>query len=190
MNLNRKGYYTATVLGLIILAMGLGMGWFAGRTSEPQQPESITVKEPEEQEDTPVAAEEKFAVTTVNIFECGHIIERGENVTATAREAEGIMQQYGGYNYELKDGKMALYREFGYCRPEHYFTGEQNGKIAVFEADQQSFEKTEVCLLDIPAGSETYDELAAGMEFDALEDINLYIEGIEDAEGMEEAAEE
>ena len=56
MNLNRKGYYTATVLGLIILAMGLGMGWFAGRTSEPQQPESITVKEPEEQEDTPVAA--------------------------------------------------------------------------------------------------------------------------------------
>lgn len=46
MNLNRKGYYTATVLGLIILAMGLGMGWFAGRTSEPQQPESITVKEP------------------------------------------------------------------------------------------------------------------------------------------------
>ena len=42
MNLNRKGYYTATVLGLIILAMGLGMGWFAGRTSEPQQPESIT----------------------------------------------------------------------------------------------------------------------------------------------------
>ena len=161
MNLNRKGYYTATVLGLIILAMGLGMGWFAGRTSESQQPESITVKEPEEQEDTPVAAEEKFAVTTVNIFECGHIIERGENVTATAREAEGIMQQYGGYNYELKD-----------------------------EADQQSFEKTEVCLLDIPAGSETYDELAAGMEFDALEDINLYIEGIEDAEGMEEAAEE
>ena len=144
MNLNRKGYYTATVLGLIILAMGLGMGWFAGRTSEPQQPESITVKEPEEQEDTPVAAEEKFAVITVNIFECGHIIERGENVTATAREAEGIMQQYGGYNYELKDGKMALYR----------------------------------------------DELAAGMEFDALEDINLYIEGIEDAEGMEEAAEE
>ena len=151
MNLNRKGYYTATVLGLIILAMGLGMGWFAGRTSEPQQPESITVKEPEEQEDTPVAAEEKFAVTTVNIFECGHIIERDENVTAT---------------------------------------GEQNGKIAVFEADQQSFEKTEVCLLDIPAGSETYDELAAGMEFEALEDINLYIEGIEDAEGMEEAAEE
>ena len=52
------------------------------------------MKEPEEQEDTPVAAEEKFAVTTVNIFECGHIIERGENVTATAREAEGIMQQY------------------------------------------------------------------------------------------------
>lgn len=100
------------------------------------------------------------------------------------------MQHYGGYNYELKDGKMALYREFGYCCPEHYFTGEQNGKIAVFEADQQSFEKTEVCLLDIPAGSETYDELAAGMEFDALEDINLYIEGIEDAEGMEEAAEE
>ena len=50
MNLNRKGYYTATVLGLIILAMGLGMGWFAGRTSEPQQPEGITVKEPEEQE--------------------------------------------------------------------------------------------------------------------------------------------
>lgn len=190
MNLNRKGYYTATVLGLIILAMGLGMGWFAGRTSEPQQPESITVKEPEEQEDTPVTAEEKFAVTTVNIFECGHIIERGENVAATAREAEGIMQRYGGYNYELKDGKMALYREFGYCCPEHYFTGEQNGKIAVFEADQQSFEKTEVCLLDIPAGSETYDELAAGMEFDALEDINLYIEGIEDAEGMEEAAEE
>ena len=46
MNLNRKGYYTATVLGLIILAMGLGMGWFAGRISEPQQPESITVKEP------------------------------------------------------------------------------------------------------------------------------------------------
>ena len=126
----------------------------------------------------------------MNIFECGHIIERGENVTATAREAEGIMQQYGGYNYELKDGKMALYREFGYCCPEHYFTGEQNGKIAVFEADRQSFEKTEVCLLDIPAGSETYDELAAGMEFDALEDINLYIEGIEDAEGMEEAAEE
>ena len=36
MNLNRKGYYTATVLGLIILAMGLGMGWFAGRISEPQ----------------------------------------------------------------------------------------------------------------------------------------------------------
>ena len=139
MNLNRKGYYTATVLGLIILAMGLGMGWFAGRTSEPQQPESITVKEPEEQEDTPVAAEEKFAVTTVNIFECGHIIERGENVTATAREAEGIMQQYGGYNYELKDGKMALYREFGYCCPEHYFTGEQNGKIAVFEADPGLF---------------------------------------------------
>lgn len=31
MNLNRKGYYTATVLGLIILAMGLGMGWIRGK---------------------------------------------------------------------------------------------------------------------------------------------------------------
>ena len=111
MNLNRKGYYTATVLGLIILAMGLGMGWFAGRTSEPKQPESITVKEPEEQEDTPVTAEEKFAVTTVNIFECGHIIERGENVTATAREAEGIMQQYGGYNSPYRCPRFPIWKK-------------------------------------------------------------------------------
>lgn len=31
MNLNRKGYYTATVLGLIILAMGLGNGLVRGK---------------------------------------------------------------------------------------------------------------------------------------------------------------
>ena len=189
MNLNRKGYYTAAALGLIILSMGLGMGWFAWRISESQQPESITVKEPEEQENAPVAAEERFAVTTVNVFGCGHIIERDEGVTATAREAEELMQQYGGCNYELKDSRMMLYREFGYCCPEHYFTGVQDGRLAVFETDRQSFEKTEVCPLNIPAGSETYGELAAGMEFDALEDINLYIEGTEDAEGAEEAEE-
>ena len=190
MNLNRKGYYTASVLGLIILSLGLGMGWFAGRISEPQQQESITVKEPEEREDAPAAAEERFAVATVNTFGCGHTIERDENMTATAREAEELMRQYGGCNYEMKDGRMMLYREFSYCCPEHYFTGEQNGKLAVFETDRQSFEKTEVCLLEVPTGSEGYGELAAGMEFDALEDINLYIEGIEDAEGAEEAAEE
>ena len=190
MNLNRRRYYTAAALGLIILSMGLGMGWFAGRMGEPQQQESITVREPEENEEAPVAAEERFSVATVNMFRCGHRIERDENITATAREAEGLMRRYGGCNYELKDGRMALYREFDCCCPEHYFTGEQNGGIAVFETDRHSFEKKEVCLLEVPAGSEAYGELAAGMEFDTLEDINLYIEGIEDAGGTEEAAEE
>lgn len=182
MNLNGKGYYAAAAAGLVVLAAGLGFGCFTGDGSSGRERDASEITEPEE---TAAAAEERFGVTTVNIFSCGHTIEQYEGENVTAGEAESEMNKYGGYDYELKDGRMTLYRELDYCCPEHYFTGEKDGKIAVFKANGDGFEKNEVCLLNVPASGE-YSELAQGMSFSSLEEINLYIEGIEGCEGEAE----
>ncbi|MBR4019102.1 MAG: hypothetical protein IKK12_06080, partial [Clostridia bacterium] len=101
MNNGFKTYQTA-LMGIALLMLGLGAGYSIGREGNIPE-ETIEVHELEAEIQAPVAAEESFAVTTVNIFNCGHILERQENDIVATSKLEETMQSYGGYNFELKD---------------------------------------------------------------------------------------
>ncbi len=176
-----NGYrtYQTILLGIAFLMLGIGAGYSIGR--EEAMPEEMTeVQELGTELQAPVAAEESFSIATVNIFSCGHILERQEGEITSTSRLESTMEQYGGYNFELKDGVMALYREYDYCCPEHYYTGNENGVVAVYKTDGETLQRTEVCRLDISAEHDAYDEMGQGMVFDGLEQVNLYVEGIDE----------
>lgn len=173
---------SALIMGTIILTMGIALGYFAAGSKEQEPPETLDIQEirvDEEAEPLTVSASERFKVTTVNIFECGHIIELDEHTTVTAQEAEALTKDMGGYDFELNGGKMALYREYGVCCPDHYYTEVNETGLSVYKTAEKTFEKTLICPLKVEAGN-TYDELSAGMTFGSLEDINLYIEGMDE----------
>ena len=52
--------------------------------------------------------------------------------------------------------------------------------MAVYKTDAESLQKTEVCTLDISSDHAAYEEMGKGMIFDALEEVNLYMEGIDE----------
>jgi len=174
---------SALAMGMMILAMGVALGYFAAESRvQEQPPETLDIQEikvDENAEPLTVSASERFAVTTVNIFECGHIIEKDEHTTVTAQEAEPLTKDMGGYNFELSNGKMALYREYHVCCPDHYYTEADETGLSVYKTQEKTFEKTLICPLNVERGN-TYDELSAGMIFGSLEDINLYIEGMDE----------
>ena len=176
-----NGYrtYQATILGLGLLMLGLGMGYSIGREGAAPE-ETIEVQELTAEAEAPVAAEESFSITTVNIFNCGHILERQEGDIVTTSKLEAAMESYGGYNFELKDGVMALYIEYDYCCPEHYYTGSDGDTVAVYKTDAETLKKTEVCTLEISEEHAAYEEMGKGMVFDGLEEVNLYMEGIDE----------
>ena len=176
-----NGYrtYQAAILGIALLMLGLGTGYSIGRGKDEPE-ETIEVHELAAEVEAPVAAEESYSVTTVNIFRCGHILERPEGDIVTTSKLEETLESYGGYNFELKDGVMALYREYDYCCPEHYYTGSEGDAVAVYKTDAETLQKTEVCTLDISSDHAAYEEMGKGMIFDALEEVNLYMEGIDE----------
>ncbi|MBQ6703254.1 MAG: hypothetical protein IJN08_00410 [Clostridia bacterium] len=176
---NGYGKYQTLLLGLGLLMLGMGAGYSVGREQGAPR-ERIEVQELAAEAEAPAAAEESFAVTTVNIFRCGHILERQEGEVVTTSRLEETMESYGGYNFELKDGVMALYREYDYCCPEHYYTGGAGETVTVYKTDATTLQKTEVCTLDIPPDHEAYREMGQGMVFDGLEEVNLYMEGIDE----------
>lgn len=176
--INRNRTYQAALLGLALLMLGIGAGYSIGKEQPPE--EAIEVRELAAEMPAPVTAEESFAITTVNIFSCGHILERQEGETVKTSHAEQAMERYGGYNFELKDGVMALYREYDYCCPEHYYTGGSGDAVAVYRTDSETLEKTEVCTLDIAADHAAFAEMKQGMVFNGLEEVNLYMEGIDE----------
>ncbi len=176
-----NGYktYQAALLGLGLLILGLGAGYSIG-SQRTLPEETIEVQELAGEINAPVTAEESFSVTTVNIFNCGHILERQEGDMVTTSKLEETMERYGGYNFEVKDGVMALYREYDYCCPEHYYTGSRGETVAVYKTDADTLQKKEVCTLDISSDHAAYDEMGQGMVFDGLEEVNLYMEGIDE----------
>ncbi len=178
MNNNHKTYQTI-LLGIAFLMLGIGTGYSIGRENAAPE-ETIEVQQIEAELQAPVGAEESFAVATVNIFSCGHILERQEGDTTSTSKLESTLEQYGGYNFELKDGVMALYREYDYCCPEHYYTGSENGAVAVYKTDGETLQRKEVCRLDITEEHAAYEEMGQGMVFDGLEQVNLYVEGIDE----------
>ncbi|MBR5292290.1 MAG: hypothetical protein IKU32_05155 [Clostridia bacterium] len=178
MNNGYKTYQTA-ILGIALLMLGVGIGYSIGGENKVPE-ETIQIHETDEEVRLPVAAEESYTVTTVNIFRCGHILERPEGEVVTTSKLEETMESYGGYNFELKDGVMALYREYDYCCPEHYYTGSEGDAVAVYKTDAETLQRTEVCTLDITSEHGAYEEMGKGMVFDDLEEVNLYMEGIDE----------
>lgn len=175
----RKNAIQTVILSLGLVLLGLGIGYSIGAERKTGE-ESIEVQQLEAEAETPVTAEESFAVTTVNIFQCGHILERSEGETVASSKLEETMGRYGGYNFELKDGVMALYREYDYCCPEHYYTGLEGEAVTVYKTDADTLKRTTVCTLDISSDDAAYEEMREGMVFDMLEDVNLYVEGVDE----------
>ncbi len=175
----RKRALQSVMMGLGLVLLGLGIGYSMGDEGRKEQ-EKVEVRELDGEAQAPVAAEESFAVTTVNIFQCGHILERQEGETVATSGLEDALERYGGYNFELKDGVMALYREYDYCCPEHYYTGLEGEAVAVYKTDGDTLQKTTVCTLDVSPGDDAYEEMGGGMVFGGLEEVNMYMEGIDE----------
>ena len=175
-----NGYrsYQAALFGLGLLMLGIGAGYYGAQKQK--TPQEVIQVEQLEAEPIAVAAEESFTVTTVNIFQCGHILERLEGETVTTSKLEQTMERYGGYNFEVKDGVMALYREYEYCCPEHYYTGNDGEAVAVYKTDAETLKKMAVCTLDITSDHAAYEEMGEGMVFSGLEEVNLYLEGVDE----------
>lgn len=174
-----KRIYQALAMAGTALVLGLSMGYYAGRTEWLAREDAPHVAEHDIVEE-PVSAAERFELFSVNIFDCGHILERREERAVTGPEAERVMEEMGGYTYEFKDGRMAVYREFQCCCPEHYYTGTEGGKAAVYRTDSDTFERSVICILELEKGSPAYDEMGRGMVFDSLEEVNLYLEGLDE----------
>lgn len=183
MELGDKRAYQAVAIGAMALMLGLTAGYYAGQGSRQEQeepPREEAAANGEEQPGAEVSTAERFEVFSVNIFECGHILERDEGRAVTGPEAEAALKELGGYTYELSGGRMALYREFAYCCPEHYYTGLEGSEAAVYCTDGETLEKRLVCTLPLEPESQAYEEAAAGMVFATLEEVNIYMEGLEE----------
>lgn len=138
-------------------------------------------------EDKPIAAMASLSSGAEVIWEeyfsgCGHTLRHagGESAGMTREELQRRFLSYEIADFSV-DRAILRAQRAGYC-PAHYLLCEKNGKLLITRRSQESLENECVMELEIDLAEmrgELPDELKEGIAFDALEQINEYMENIE-----------
>lgn len=165
----------------LALVIGVGVGgmiWGSEDMSNPETAELETVGnvgKPTILPDTPVQVNYCFLL-------CGHTVTKDEtDGSFTSCTLEDITRKYiDARVLELSAENAIIERELEKFCPEH-FTLYSNGagELCVLNTNADNFEKDDVRVLNYDVsvfGSDAISILEEGMQFDSLEEINVYLE--------------
>ena len=171
----------AIVAGLI--ALGILVGSKIQPEQEAQTGDTITVALQPSETMTPTDQTESQGITLVcrYSFECGHTVEVQKAVAVQPGEEDKVLEGYPGFSVvEISDGRivLAIQRDC-YC-PDHYVLQTRDQHVVVLKTDSETMEPVVLMQLDEDYLNENAEVYSNGMAFDSLEDINLYLEGVDE----------
>lgn len=110
---------------------------------------------------------------------CGHTVEREDAQPAIGKTKAELEAAYGPGSVESFSPEGAVISQaFDYFCPEHYVLKLENGALTVRKTNEELQEET-LLALDVALPADAAAECAQGLPFDSLEDINVYLEGLE-----------
>ena len=110
---------------------------------------------------------------------CGHTVELEDAQPIVGKTREEIETAYGpAAIIDFSADSVSLRLELTQYCPEHYLLKLENGVLTVRKTDSQLQEQV-LLTLDVELPADAAGECAEGLPFDSLEDINVYLEGIE-----------
>lgn len=165
----------------LALVIGVGVGgmiWGIEDTTNPETAEIETVGnvgKPTILPDTPVQVNYCFLL-------CGHTLtkdETGGNFTSCT--LEDITRKYiDARVLELSSENAIIERELEKFCPEHFtLYSNEEGELCVLNTNATNFEKDEIRVLNYDVSVFSGDAISIleeGMQFDSLEEINVYLE--------------
>lgn len=185
---------TALLLCCAMLALGVAAGYTlrGGRVQieSPQEALEEPVAQPLAQPEPGSAAqvsqimgEETVSphanVTWLYQMACGHTVELTDAQPAIGKTRAKLEALYGAEaveSFSAETVRMRLTSE-RFC-PRHYVLYLENGELTVRKTDDALALQVLLTLeVDLPADAAA--ECAEGLPFDSLEDINIYLEGLE-----------
>lgn len=111
---------------------------------------------------------------------CGHTVEVKDPQPAVGKTRAELEEAYGAGAVEsFSPEAVALRLKMDLFCPEHYVLKLENGTLTVRKTDEQLIEQVLPLTLDVTLPADAAAECAEGLPFDSLEDINIYLEGLE-----------
>ncbi len=187
---------TALLLCCAMLLLGAAAGYSLGgrervKIDQPQEaaqnPAVEPLSQPAQSGDTAQVSQTmgeetvspEAVVTWRYEMACGHTVEVVDNqavVDKTRAELEALYGPAAVESFSPQAVTMRLARE-QYC-PQHYVLVLQEGVLTVRKTDE-SLQEQVLLTLDVDLPEDAAAECVEGLPFDSLEDINVYLEGIE-----------
>ncbi len=181
---------TAILLCCAMLLLGGAAGYSMGMGQEQaaiEAPPPAEAAEPAEE--TPAAAqvaqrgEETVSPNAQVIWQnqmcCGHTVEVESAQPIIGKTRAELEREYGADAIlEFSPEKVTIAREMDLFCPEHYVLKLESGLLTVRKTGEDL--KEEILLtLDVSLPPDAAAECTEGLPFDSLEDINLYLEGLD-----------
>lgn len=114
---------------------------------------------------------------------CGHEVLAVGNESMAGKTRAEAEKAYPGWTLAaFSADEVVFVKELNGCCPAHYVLKLEGGELGLYRADETTYEQKRLMVLDYDAAS--FDaseraELENGLAFDALEDVNAYLESAE-----------
>lgn len=196
-----KKYYIISIIGIIVFAIliTIGVSIYKKANSNLQQGETRNIIENEEIQKnlinsnielvTTASEEEKTSPNCLFIFKtyykkCEHIKVEREKITETMvnKTREDLESIYKNWNIvTFRNNEVLFYKEEEGSCGEHYLLKELEGKIAIYNIDEQNnlnlYEKTEILTNYLP--EEDITRLKEGIRVEGKDKLNQALEDYE-----------
>ncbi len=166
-----------------LLTLGILVGSKLWMKQEAQTGETITVALQPSETVTPTDQTESREITLIcrYSFQCGHTAEVSKTITVQPGEEDKILEGYPGFLVEeISDDRIILSTQRDCYCPDHYVLVAQDQRVVVLKTDSETMEPVVLMQLDEGYLHENLKAYSDGMAFDSLEDINLYLEGVDE----------
>lgn len=196
-----KKYYIISIIGIIVFAIliTIGVSVYKNTNSNLQQGETRNIIENEETQKnlinsnielvTTASEEEKTSPNCLFVFKtyykkCEHIKVEREKITETMvnKTREDLESIYKNWNIvTFRNNEVLFYKEEEGSCGEHYLLKELEGKIAIYNIDEQNnlnlYEKTEILTNYLP--EEDITRLREGIRVEGKDKLNQALEDYE-----------
>ena len=195
-----RKYYIISIIGIIIFAILITIGVSIYKNSNlQQQGEAKNVVEKNEMQNnlvnsnielvTTASEEEKTSPNCLFIFKtyykkCEHIKVEREKITETMvnKTREDLESIYKNWNIvTFRNNEVLFYKEEEGSCGEHYLLKELEGKIAIYNIDEQNnlnlYEETEILTNYLP--EEDINRLKQGIRVEGKDKLNQALEDYE-----------